>query len=107
MSHVIHEIIAVTSYNKNHIRWAWSRADALFPSDGILIRVTPVYQSHVNGYYTFIVLPDGSKEGWEEAEVSAKQRGELIEWLEAQAFADGSSPYAWTLAQYGEIGKER
>ena len=97
MSHVIHEIIAVTSYDQRYIHMAHSRARDLFPTKG---GVSAIYHSATNAYYTFVIMPDGSKEGWPEAEEAEKKRVIFIEWLKTQAFEDGSSPYAWHLGKY-------
>jgi hypothetical protein len=50
--------------------------------------------------------PDGSKEGWDTSDEGDNARDEMVQWLRAQAYNDGSSPFSWVEVQYGdECGK--
>ncbi|MGI9410256.1 MAG: hypothetical protein ACR2OV_09295, partial [Hyphomicrobiaceae bacterium] len=64
--------------------------------------VSEVLRSIVNGYRTFLIPPDGSKEGWAESEEEDERRNSFVAWLEAQCYEDGSSPLAWAEVQYGD-----
>ncbi len=55
-----------------------------------------------NGYRTLLVPPDGSKEGWGPSDDGDEARNRFVEWLGAQAYDDGSSPYSWVEVEYGE-----
>lgn len=64
--------------------------------------VTNVTERMVNGVSSFMVAPDGSKEGWAESDQGEAQRATFIAWLNRQRWCDGSTPYAWVLIEYGE-----
>jgi hypothetical protein len=49
----------------------------------------------MNSTRSFLVAPDGSKEGWEESDKGDQRREEFVEWLRGQAYNDGSNPLAW------------
>lgn len=58
-----------------------------------------------NNRKTLFMAPDGSKKGWDIAERSAVLRGELITLLDAFAYEDNSSPFAYVEVGYGELGQ--
>ena len=43
--------------------------------------VSPVIHSALNGYRSFYVAPDGSKEGWESSDTGDLARRQLRNWL--------------------------
>jgi len=106
MGYMRHHMIVVTSYDERLIISAHSRATDLFTQDDwrgrTVAGVTPIMTSPVNGYYTFFVAPDGSKEGWEDSDRGDRSREELVNWLEAQRFEDRSRPLKWAVVQYGD-----
>jgi hypothetical protein len=77
---------------------AWQQAEALH------LDPLPICDSKINGYRTFMVPPDGSKEGWRESEDSDNRRDTFLEWLEEHQ--DGW--LSWAEVQYGdEAGDQR
>jgi len=44
--------------------------------------VTKVKESTANTYYSFAILPDGSKEGWDESNDGDERRAKVIEYLQ-------------------------
>ena len=66
------------------------------------VLVSELVSSGVNGIKSFFVAPDGSKEGWDAAEIGDAKRNEFIKWLETGRY--GSSDYAiyWAEVQYGK-----
>jgi hypothetical protein len=58
-------------------------------------QVTTPTPSLLNATRSFLVAPDGSKEGWEDSDEGDQRREEFVEWLRGQAYDDGSSPLAW------------
>lgn len=64
--------------------------------------ITDPMRSPLNGWWTFAVFPDGSKEGWPDSGHGDKARSQFMEWLESQRHGDGSSPYDWVEVQYGD-----
>ena len=98
MGVVAHHAIVVTSYEP-HVTKAHGIALDLFPAG----YVSPLSPSLVNGFRTFCVFPDGSKEGWDESMQGDEKREEFVRWLRSHAYDDGSSPYEWAEVHYGEI----
>lgn len=58
MGYMRHHAIVVTTYTDDHARLALGKALELGMS------CSDVVASPVNGYLSFFVAPDGSKEGW-------------------------------------------
>ena len=58
-----------------------------------------------NGYHSFMVPPDGSKEGWDESKAGDARRRRFAEWLvEQRAIEDcNKALYVdWAEIQYGD-----
>lgn len=111
MGYMRHHAIVVTTYKSELAAEAHKQATALFQSEpGVRAfngispadMITPVLESPVNGYCSFAILPDGSKEGWADSDVGDTARAEFVKWLESQRYVDGSSPLAWVEVQYGD-----
>lgn len=100
MGYMRHHAIIATSYNQKLIREAHAQAETL------QMLVSPVVETKLNGYWSFCVFPDGSKEGWDESDRGDERRDRLIEWMESQRFSDLSSPIAWAEIQYGDDERE-
>lgn len=92
-----HHAIIVTTYNYTLAHSAYVAAESIF---GAVL--SALLDSRVNEYYTFIVPPDGSGEDFDESDAGDDRRDQFIEWLDAQRFEDGSSPYTWVEVQYGD-----
>ena len=78
MGYVRHHAIIVTSYNDTTIRNASDTAEK------IGLTVTPVMGSIVNGYRSFMVCPDGSKERWAESDSGDSKREEFKFYLKKE-----------------------
>ena len=98
MGYIRHHAIVVTGFDEK-IGSAWHIASVLFAG---IAPVTPVTDEVVNGYRSFAVLPDGSKEGWEASAEGDDARAEFIDWMRQQENKDGSSPWSWVEMQYGD-----
>ena len=100
MGYVSHKAILVTVWNNdvlNHIlRYAYeSFGDRVVgPHFGI------------NDYKTFVILPTGSKEGWEPAEKDIEEKENFLTYLKSFNYEDGSSPIHWVYVMYGDEGAE-
>lgn len=68
--------------------------------------VTPITASRANGYASFLVVPDGSKEGWDTSTAGDRARAEFVEWLRGQAYRDGSNRFDWVEVQFGDDDNE-
>lgn len=92
-----HHALIVTSWDRDAI------ADAHKVASGASPHVTPVIMAGSNGYASFAVMPDGSKEGWAESDVGDASRGAIISWIDAQAYEDGSNRLSWAEVSFGEL----
>ena len=97
MGYMRHHAIVVTSWNAETFAEAHAKAVTLFAQT-----VSPAIPSDINSYSTFLVGPDGSKEGWDEDVAGNLRRDEFIAWLKTQVYGDGSSCLAWAEIQYGD-----
>lgn len=96
MGYMRHNAILVTSYDEERIQTAHMQAIAL------QMNASEIGRTHVNGYCHFTILPDGSKEGWEDSDEGDRQRDAFVAWLDGQRLDDGVSPFAWAEVQYGD-----
>lgn len=64
--------------------------------------VSNIVPARINGYSSFAVLPDGSKEGWTHSDQGDAQRAAVIAYLRSLAYDDGSTAWSWVLVQYGD-----
>lgn len=94
--------IIVTTRLEGEIQAAHDRATIIFGGD----MVSPVVKSRENRVESFFIAPDGSKEGWPESERGDRERAAFCDWLDSQAYEEGSSPYDWIEVQYGDDNKE-
>ncbi|KQL17666.1 hypothetical protein [Cytobacillus solani] len=53
--------------------------------------VSPVIQGKTNGYQSFFVAPDGSKEGWDLSDEYDEKRKQLADFIDSLAYGDGSN----------------
>jgi hypothetical protein len=96
MGYMRHHAIIGTSFDVELLNQAHDKAAELGMS------VTPIIGGATNGYYTFLVGPDGSKEGWRESDRGDAQRADFVLWLDAQRHKDDSSNLDWAEVQYGD-----
>lgn len=66
-------------------------------------------ESWANGYHTFVVLPDGSQEGWPESDSGDSLRNAVADRLKQDNYheeEDDSSPWDWIEVGFGEFGQK-
>jgi len=63
-------------------------------------------EEETNGYVTIVLVPNGSKKGWPEAEAGDNLRADFKKKLESYAYEDGSNPFSWVEVGYGEYGQK-
>jgi hypothetical protein len=97
MGYIRHHAIAVTTPISELIEAAHEKAKEIFGET-----VSEIIRSHINGYYSFFVAPDGSKEGWHDSEEGDNNRDVFIEWVNGQAYEDGSNSLAYAEFYYGD-----
>lgn len=93
VGYIRHHAICVTSWCKEHLDSAHTKAVEL----GMC--VTPVTPSKINGYLSFMICPDGSKEGWDASDTGDQQREDWKKW----ALDNRDIIYiSWVEVQYGD-----
>jgi hypothetical protein len=101
MGYTRHHAIIVTSWHANSTETAYRWAIETFGYP----HVSPISPAVINGFRSFVVYPDGSKEGWEPSNRHDTLRADFIhglgkdtycEWIEV-AFGD---------TRHGEKAKE-
>lgn len=95
MGYMRHHAIVVTSGHDESIEGAHKAATDLG------MTVTPLVSSPINHYRSFMVCPDGSKEGWSDSDEGDKRRDAFVAWLDE---GDGDNPpwCSWAEVQYGD-----
>jgi hypothetical protein len=96
MGYMRHHAIVVTSWNCELLTEAHAKAQEVFQ------QVAPITPPAINGYVSFLVAPDGSKEGWQDSDEGDKARAEFIAWLDSRRYEDGSTALAWVEIQFGD-----
>lgn len=89
-----HHAIVVTDSEEADLKAAHAKAVEL----GML--VTNITEPGVNGYQSFLVAPDGSKEWWPESYAGNERRKQFMEWL-----CDPKNPahVDWVEVSFGEL----
>jgi len=64
--------------------------------------VSPLMYSPLNGYLSFFIAPDGSKEGWQESELGDSMRDSIIDFIDSFTYEDGSLCINYTEVFYGD-----
>lgn len=104
MGYMRHHAIVVTGYSEEHVSKAHAEAVRLFSKEpeGTLhphiSNVSPIIGPAINGYHSFFVGPDGSKEGWEPSKCGDDRRRKFVEWLRRS----DTGHFDWAEVQYGD-----
>ena len=96
MGYIRHHAIIATSYDEKKISQAQAKAMNIFNGVSLILK------SEVNGYYSFFIPTDGSKEGWKESEIGDKKRESFLDWIDSQAYEDGSNSLSYVEVYYGD-----
>lgn len=101
MGYIKHNAIIVTgdSYPEAQLRFelAYQKAKELF---GDL--VSNIVPALINGYQSFFIAPDGSKEGWDLSDEYDKKRKEFMDFLDSLAYSDGSNAIKFVNVSFDE-----
>lgn len=104
MGYIRHNAIIVTSDNyptgKEKFVQVYDKAKKLF---GEL--VSNIITSKINGYISFFIAPDGSKEDWEISYKHDTKREKLCNFIESLAEVDGSNAIKFVDVSYDEAYK--
>jgi hypothetical protein len=96
MGYIMHHAIVVTSWDDERIEKAWKKAKECG------CEVTAIVGPFTNGYCSFLVPPDGSKEGWDRSYEGDSARESFKAWLKENR--DGNW-WEWTEIRYGSDGE--
>jgi hypothetical protein len=96
MGYMRHHAIVCTSWNEEHIVKAHKKATTLFED-----MTSDVSREAINGYRSFAVFPDGSKEGWLESDQGDQLREKFLAWL-----VKSELYVAWVEVQFGDNERE-
>lgn len=95
MGYMKHDAIIVTTFDAGAASLALTRAQELtLPTTDITLGIA-------DSQYTFVIVPDGSKEGWAESDKMDATRGQYLSWLNAQAYKDGSNILDFIAVRFG------
>lgn len=79
MGYIRHHAIVVVGWDADRVQKAHAKAIELE------MQATDVVVSHTNAYYSFMVAPDGSKEGWPESDAGDIRRDAFVAWMKDEA----------------------
>jgi len=99
MSYIVHNNIVVTCNDYAADKFSKVHKAAI-ESFGSL--VSPIIKTELNGYLSFFIATDGSKEGWPEAALAEKKRIAFCDYIDTFAYEDGSTPIDYVDIAYGE-----
>lgn len=77
MGYMRHHTIIVIGFSAEYAAEAHTEALRVFD----VCPVSNVIESDTNGYWSFLVGPDGSKEGWDTSDQGDNERAEFIRWM--------------------------
>lgn len=90
MGFYLHHAILVTSNLESiEIAWQYVRRTGVIVSD--------ISDAHANGFRSFAVFPDGSKEGWRTSDDGDVLRKSIVDYLRTMQ----TSGLAWVEVSYG------
>lgn len=92
MGYIKHHAIIITSWDDK----ALAKIKKKFPIVGKVIK------SHINGYCSLFVPPDGSKEGWPDSDNGDIIRREIKNYIKSLAYEDGSNSVQYVEVSYDE-----
>jgi len=97
-------VVIATTWNENEVAriktWVHEIKDKFWES---LFIFGPVA---INSKTTVVMVPDGSKEGWEESDRGDELRSKFIAEIEKANYGDGSSPWDYVEVGFGEFGQK-
>lgn len=98
MGYIRHNAFIVTSWNGKALLPLRDDAVKIFGAS----MVSELVASPIDTYESFLIAPDGSKEGWTDSDEHDKKRDEFVEAIKKYEYDDGSSSVAWCEVLYGD-----
>ena len=102
MGYMSHHAIVVTSNYASAERIEAAHAEAV----RLGCTVSPITPVATNGYLSFLIAPDGSKEGWAESDQGDARRNEFIQWIRDNHYIDGGTYIDWAEINFGDDDHE-
>lgn len=96
MGRMRHHAIVVTSWSHERLAEVFAEAERLG------CEPTPISAEQTNGYRSFLVPPDGSKEGWDTSDAGDNNRAALINFIRERFYIDGGTYIDWAEVQFGD-----
>ena len=81
MGYIVNHTIIVEGFEEKHMLEARGIACSIFAKHDLHGLVSGIYPHAINGTMSFMIAPDGSKEGWDVSDQGDKARDEFIAWL--------------------------
>ncbi len=111
MGYMRHHAIVVTSWKQELLEQAHAKATELGQRNPEvppkrLWQVSEITPESTNCYRSFLVAPDGSKEGWDTSDAADAARAEFVQWLDEQRYEDRSTALDWVVVQFGDENRE-
>lgn len=106
MGYMRHHAIVVTGPLSERMVEVHSTVSDITDKHSRSCSVTPLTQEATNGYVSFMVAPDGSKEGWSESDNGDRTRDDVISYLNSLRYSDGSTSFKFVEVQFGDDNKE-
>ncbi len=98
MGYMRHHAIVVTGFDIDGTKTARQGAVELAAKFDNPCAISELSEKATNGYRSFLIAPDGSKEGWVESKQGEEFRAAVIEYFQSQ---DGLY-ISWCLVQFGD-----
>lgn len=89
-----HALVAIT-WDQKSFECIVAQINERTDCDQFLLNVTKI-----NAYYTIIIPPDGSKEGWEESDAGDARRDWLLKII---AESEHAGRWDWIEVEFGEL----
>lgn len=65
------------------------------------LNVSEIIDSHINGFQSFFIAPDGSKEGWQTSDEFDEKRKKFKEYLRSRSLSLRSGYIHWIEIKFG------
>jgi hypothetical protein len=103
MGYMRHHTIVVTGPSSNSADETQTVSDARMRAIELFGELVSGEVASVrNGYKSFFIAPDGSKENWDTSLQYDAYRKRYVEWLRKRVYEDGSSSLDWIELFYGD-----
>jgi hypothetical protein len=98
MGYMRHHLIAVNSFDRGLLEVTRLQALEIFKdtwNTKFSNMVGVIVESPINSEHTFVIYPDGSKEGWEDSDIGDTYRAEFLSYIESIKHDDGSNSVSY------------